>query len=532
MTPENRSDRKSLDPPPDGRPPGIGWLCLGVFVLNCLLRALLAWTFPLFYKEACFWEWSRFPAWGYLEHPPMVAWTISAAGWLLGRRSIWAIRSPALLFGTGSLLLIHHLALRLFDDRRVAARALWIALGLPLLNAVGVMMLPDSAMVFFHLLFLCLLAAALRRGKARWWLAAGAALGMLLMSKLMGALTLAGCGLFLATSRRDRRWLGRWQPYAGLGVALLCVAPYLCWNGAHDWPTLRFHLWDRHVKTFGLDPLKTLEFAFEQLANTSVFLAIPLVGAILVPTRRLPEAWRPAWWLLKCQALTVLVFFLLVGSVTQTHPHWTLLAYPAAAIGLAAWSVAVPTGRLARRLKPLIALSVVTLVIGAILAIVATAAFRNIRPAALGEGVGRRVGQAQVRLFGWEELRDRVDAILADLPDGEEATVFTDLYERAAMLSFHRPGPPVVDVSPLVRTRIREGDSPRLYQPWGALTGGGGIFLTGDRPRLDLERDLPALFRSVEELPPFTIDYNREVRVRYRVFRVRGFRRAAGASAP
>ena len=80
--------------------------------------------------------------------------------------------------------------------------------------------------------------------------------------------------------------------------------------------------------------------------------------------------------------------------------------------------------------------------------------------------------------------------------------------------------------------RIREGDSPRLYQPWGALTGGGGIFLTGDRPRLDLERDLPALFRSVEELPPFTIDYNREVRVRYRVFRVRGFRRAAGASAP
>ena len=50
------------------------WILIGVLAL---LRLLSAWKFPLSGDEAYYWEWSRRLALSYVDHPPLVAWTIA-----------------------------------------------------------------------------------------------------------------------------------------------------------------------------------------------------------------------------------------------------------------------------------------------------------------------------------------------------------------------------------------------------------------------------------------------------------------------
>ena len=42
-----------------------------------LMRIIAAYHVPLTGDEAYYWEWSRHLAFGYVDHPPMVAWTIA-----------------------------------------------------------------------------------------------------------------------------------------------------------------------------------------------------------------------------------------------------------------------------------------------------------------------------------------------------------------------------------------------------------------------------------------------------------------------
>ena len=50
---------------------------IGVALL-ILLRGVMAGLLPLSADEAYYWLWSLHPAWGYFDHPPMIAWLIRA----------------------------------------------------------------------------------------------------------------------------------------------------------------------------------------------------------------------------------------------------------------------------------------------------------------------------------------------------------------------------------------------------------------------------------------------------------------------
>ena len=50
------------------------------------LRLLAAYFVPLNPDEAYYFLWSRFPAWSYFDHPPMVAWWIAAGTAIFGER--------------------------------------------------------------------------------------------------------------------------------------------------------------------------------------------------------------------------------------------------------------------------------------------------------------------------------------------------------------------------------------------------------------------------------------------------------------
>ena len=61
------------------------------------------------------------------------------------------------------------------------------------------------------------------RRRARWWLVAGFCAGLALLSKYHALFFLAGVGIFMLTSARQRFWLATPWPYAAGFLALSAV---------------------------------------------------------------------------------------------------------------------------------------------------------------------------------------------------------------------------------------------------------------------------------------------------------------------
>lgn len=177
------------------------------------------------------------PSWGYADTPPLAPLLARAGIWLFGD-TVTALRIPAAL-GTAATVLFAALIAAEFGGGRRAqvCTALGTATAMyPLL--VGHTLLTNSADLVCWCAVWLLAARALLRADGRWWLAAGAAVGLALYGKHLVLLLAVGIlvGLAVAGPRRallDRRLL------AGAALALLIGLPNVLYQVAHDWPQWR-----------------------------------------------------------------------------------------------------------------------------------------------------------------------------------------------------------------------------------------------------------------------------------------------------
>ncbi len=496
-------------------------LALLLFAANFGVRALAATTSPILYKEAYFWEWSRFPSLGYLEHPPLVAWILWACRAIFPDRALLTVRYGALILGTLSFVVIWMLARRLFQNEDAAPRAMLVALALPILTAVGFLMLPDAPLLLFHLLATLFFVRALETGSKTDWALTGLTLGLALLSKFMAVLTVASFVVFLFASRSHRHWLFRREPYATLGLALAVWSPFLWWNFQNEWASFAFQLGYRHLGNFGFEFKRIGEYLFEQF-TVGVLLIVPIVASLFVSSLRFPEAWRPAVLLLKCQMATVLGFFLFTGSFSETHPHWTVLAYPSAALLLAGIWSSQPHSWIARATRPMAAIMIGAILLTGLLSVPALSILKVIQPETLGKRWGKKIATAQARTFGWNDLVQKIQKLTADLPAGNKTRIFGEGYRELSTLSFHWEGEPIVNLDAFKTHGRHMGEAQWLYLPRKDLCEKEGVFITRD-----LKMEAPQLmhyFRSVEPLASLTKEKGGVEVSRYRAFRVGGLR--------
>ncbi len=501
------------------------WLVV-LIIWILALRVLLVGTLPVLYKEAYFYEWSRNPALGYLEHPPMVAWIIALfSSSAQGPATVWELRAGALLIGAVTIALLWLCGWQLFRDRWIANWSLLIGLALPVLHIPGVVMLPDTPLLLFCLLFLVFAHRATESSSQIQWVLCGVLMGLALLSKLMAVLPLAATVVYLVVSPERRRWFRNPGPYLAAGACALVFLPFVIWNAQHRWATFSFQLWERHLDEFGFSVGKIAEFAFEQLANTSVFLFLPLFACLLAYPSRLPHAWRSPYRFLWLQAVTVLLFFLAVACVSETHPHWTLLAWPPAAICLAVRFRADPHRFATRRLRANVGWSLVLLFVLCAAWAVFSDWLRGADTAAIPGRWEAKLAKAQVTLFGRDRLDRELSLRLAALPD-EQAILLTDSYRLGSMMAFHHGTLKVINIVPLLETRHEKGGAQRYYAPYRQLVGRGGLFFRDAKMGAGKEQ-LAFLFERVERMPPIELRCNDAVVARYLVYRVQRLRSTA-----
>ena len=314
------------------------WLSAALAAVT-LIRLVVAAIAPLAPDETYYWVWSHALAFGYLDHPPMVALWIRAGTALAGQTALGvrllgplaAALASWMLFDTGRVL---------FPNTKAGVVAA-VLLNASLLLGVGtVIMTPDSPLLFFWTATLWAMARLAAGGPGGWWLAAGVFGGLALDSKYTGLFLWVGVGLWVLLVPTARLWLRRWQPWAACAIGFALFTPVLLWNADHGWAGFakqggRVGVWK---------PSRAVGFLAELLGG-QIGLATPLVWALcmiglVVAIRR---AWRgrdPGWSLLVALSLPPVLVFLQHAVGDRVQGNWPAIIYPALAV--AAGGMLVP----------------------------------------------------------------------------------------------------------------------------------------------------------------------------------------------
>ena len=305
------------------------------------LQAVAAGRLELTFDEAYYTLWSRSLAFGYLDHPPMVALLIRGSTALFGGSEL-GVRALSLLLVAVLPALIALVAWRLFRSAETAALVVLMWIGMPLAMAGAVFVTPDTPLVVFWTLGLAALVELWRTGKARWLLAIGVALGLMLQSKFTAAFFAAGVALAFLTAPSMRRWLLSPVSAAALFIAAVIFAPFVAWNAEHGFATFFKQL--GRAPPHGFEPFYLLEFVASQILLMNPLVFAPFAGAVAAARWRLSIADGSAEEARRILVSTIApaaIYFSLHALHDRVQGNWLAPLFPACAVLAADWVAGV-----------------------------------------------------------------------------------------------------------------------------------------------------------------------------------------------
>ncbi len=268
-----RSGAQLPAPAPSGEE-GVQWRAIAVAfgLYAVLLRLAYMASVDLFPEEAYYWNYAQHLDYGYLDHPPMVAWLIRAGTWVFGNTE-FGVRIAAPL-GMAVASYFVYRSTEEWYGRASALVAVVLMQVLPAYFLAGLFMTPDTPLVAAWAATLYFLQRALLGGHARAWWGAGLALGLGLISKYTIGLLVPATLVFVLCDRESRRWLVRILPYAAGGLALVIFSPVILWNARHGWASFSFQTAQRLAEA--------PHFSLHRLILAALALLTP-IGAAALP---------------------------------------------------------------------------------------------------------------------------------------------------------------------------------------------------------------------------------------------------------
>ena len=244
-----------------------------IIVAMVAVRLVVAAFIPLGPDEAYYFDWSRFPSWGYYDHPPMGAWWIALGTWVVRTQSVrhpggrhprrhCRSRSPSILTGARPVRSGDRHPRRAVDERHLPHRRRQHPCHArcaerPVLGGRH----PRASRCWS------------RTGKGAWWLLVGLARRSRRPLQAHRPVPRPGDPAPLVVRRDFRKWILSPWPWAGAALALGGDrARMLLWNAAHDWVTLTKQF--GRLTHSGFQPLGPLAFAATQFGILNPLVAI------------------------------------------------------------------------------------------------------------------------------------------------------------------------------------------------------------------------------------------------------------------
>ena len=468
---------------PEGNRGSTAWLGPGGVILALVAAhvACLA-NYGYFRDELYYVACGRRLAWGYVDHPPLVAVMAWLSEHLFGP-SVQALRIIPLLLAVALIVIVTAIVRRLGGGpfaQLLASVAIAIA---PHYLFVFHYLSMNSAEIVLWAAAVWLLMIAIDTNRLWIWVALGVVFGVGLLNKhSMGFLAVAlAVGLLATNARRVLRTPGPWMAAA---IAAAIFTPHLVWQAQNGWPTLEFV---RNAQAFKIADESPASFIGQQcLLMQPLNAPIWIAGLWFLLARPPRKEWRLFGWAF----LVLLLFFV----AQQAKPYYLTPYYP---VLLAAGAIAIE--RLSARRRLARAAGVALLTIGGaalaplalpILPVETFIAYSQRLGITPSSGERHELGvlpQHFADMFGWEDLARRISDVYQSLPEDEKSTarVFARNYGQAGALELFRgryPLPPVI--------------SPHNnYWFWGPGPDGGTLIIIGGKPEENRQA-----FEHVEEV--------------------------------
>jgi hypothetical protein len=253
--------------------------------------------------EAYYWVYSKFPDWGYFDHPPMIAMLVKI-GYAVFHNEL-GIRLITLLLNTLTLLIIEKLT-----DRKNPFLFYAIILSIGVLQVAGFTAAPDNPLIFFTALtFLCY-KKFLEKPSLQNTILLSVVMAALLYSKYHGILVI----FFIVLS--NLKLFLKYQLYLAGVIVLIFYSPHLWWQYQHNWISFRYHLFESNVNAY--------KFSYTlQYIGGQILLAGPIAGIILLPASLLYKSTTLFERALKFTLAGVFVFFLISSFRGKVEANWT-----------------------------------------------------------------------------------------------------------------------------------------------------------------------------------------------------------------
>lgn len=284
-----------------------------LLLILVIINILQSYFTPLNSDEAYYWMYSKYPSWGYFDHPPMIAMMIKAGYALIASKL--GLRLMVIAANLISLVLIWNLLDSNF--RKSKANVLFFFLlvcSLPVINMYGFIATPDSPLVFFEVLILFLYKRFSEKNNWKYTLLLGISMAAIMYSKYHGAL------LIILIILSDLKLLRNPKFYFAGIFALILFIPHVYWQVSNDFPSLRYHLVDR-VSGFKISEVP------EYLMNTLIIqnpLVLPAAVILLIRRKTFDRFERTLVFIFT----GIFIFFLFSSFRYHVEPHWTALMTP------------------------------------------------------------------------------------------------------------------------------------------------------------------------------------------------------------
>ncbi len=272
-----------------------------------LINLIQAGYTELFDDEAYYWIYSRFPEWGYFDHPPMVALLIKAGYALVGNEL--GVRLFIIILNTATIFIIEQLT-----EKKNPFLFYAIASSIAVAHLGGMIAVPDIPLLFFIAAFFWLYKRFLLQMNLINSILLGVVMALMLYSKYHGLLIIA------FTLASNYKLFARYHIYVAGIITTILYLPHLIWQYENDWPSVYFHLFERNAAHYSIN--YTIEFILGQIAITG-----PIAGWLL-----LWAAWRYKTTsafdrALKFSLAGIYLTFLVSTIKGRVEANWTVPAF-------------------------------------------------------------------------------------------------------------------------------------------------------------------------------------------------------------
>ncbi|WP_291962219.1 ArnT family glycosyltransferase [Maribacter sp.] len=276
-----------------------------IFILNLIQSSFT----QLIFDEAYYWYYSQNMAWGYFDHPPMVALLVKISNFFfngeLGVRFMSCVLSAA-------NIIILWLMIDNPKKNDYIKHFFVLVFSMTLLNAYGFFTLPDTPLLFFTSCFLLTYKHFIKNEGVGSAILLGLFMAALMYSKYHAVLVI----FFVLLSNLKLTT----NKYAWLAVliALFCYSPHFYWLYENDLVSIKYHLYERPNGAYSFEKY-TLGFLVNLVAIFG--LTFPFIYKSLFKTKGNDLFDRALIYL----TYGVLIFFFISSFNRRVQTQWIII---------------------------------------------------------------------------------------------------------------------------------------------------------------------------------------------------------------